>query len=123
MIQTPKERGAFLRLARVNLKAKEKERRAEGRRERGRMIRTRPEVHPSGCDAEIGGSCDCQLSRRADNRAQRTARTNMLLTFRDEPLTQSQWAERLGISDKTIWRRINDLGWTVEEALSTPVKK
>jgi uncharacterized protein YjcR len=32
-----------------------------------------------------------------------------------------EWAERLGISPKTIWARLNLLGWSTEKALTEPV--
>lgn len=45
-----------------------------------------------------------------------------LLTFNNETLTIGEWAERIGINSKTIAKRIDVLGWTVEEALTTPKK-
>ncbi len=50
----------------------------------------------------------------------RNKRNNRQLTFRGETLIVSEWAERIGIQRNTIHRRLG-LGWTVEEALTTPV--
>jgi hypothetical protein len=52
----------------------------------------------------------------------RNVRTNKLLTFNAETLCLAEWAEKLGISEDVIGSRISN-GWTVERALSTPVKK
>lgn len=52
----------------------------------------------------------------------RNTRRNRMLTFRGETLCMAEWAERLGVSQDVIECRINRNGWTVDEALSTPVK-
>ena len=43
------------------------------------------------------------------------------LTLGEKTLNLTQWSERTGISSSLISSRIKPLGWTVEEALSTPV--
>lgn len=48
-------------------------------------------------------------------------RNTKLLTFNGKTQSQHEWAEELGVTDKIIYDRINNSGWTVERALSTPV--
>ena len=48
-------------------------------------------------------------------------RTNRNVTYMGKTQTVSQWSQELGINDTTIYQRIR-YGWTMEEALSTPVK-
>ena len=55
--------------------------------------------------------------QQANNR-----RTNHLLTFGDKTLTLSEWGSVTGIGSGTILRRIRQ-GWSVEDALTTPVRR
>ena len=55
---------------------------------------------------------------QANNRS-----TNRLLSFGGEELTVAQWARRTGIKQFTICARIDKLGWSVEDALTTPINK
>jgi hypothetical protein len=48
-------------------------------------------------------------------------RTNIYLTYNGETLTQNEWAKKLDIYAGAIQWRLKK-GWSVEEALSTPVK-
>lgn len=50
-------------------------------------------------------------------------RNNRLLTVNGETQTLSYWADRLGCHPSTIRQRIDLRGWSVEKALTTPVKK
>lgn len=50
-------------------------------------------------------------------------RSNHLITFQGESLTLSEWAKKFNISYTALKQRINKLGWTVERALTTPVRK
>ena len=50
-----------------------------------------------------------------------TSRNHYVTAF-GETLTISQWADRFGISDRTIAARINLLGWDAEDAVSKPVR-
>lgn len=45
------------------------------------------------------------------------------LTFNGETRLLKDWAEHLGLRRVTLSRRINQLGWSVERALSTSVKE
>jgi len=49
--------------------------------------------------------------------------TNVYLTAFGKTLTRSQWQDLSGIDEWRIHRRINELGWSVEKALTTPNKK
>ncbi len=49
---------------------------------------------------------------------QRNRRNNTVLTFQDESLCISAWAERTGIKATTIYKRIFVRGWTIENALT-----
>lgn len=48
-------------------------------------------------------------------------RNNILLTHNGETKTIAQWAEEVGLKRRTIRARIDQYGWTIEEALFTPV--
>jgi hypothetical protein len=54
---------------------------------------------------------------------QRNRRNNRLLTLNGETLCLAEWAERLGITDDMIRQRLDKLGWTIEQALTTPAKQ
>ena len=53
---------------------------------------------------------------------QNNKRNNRRVPYNDEILTIAKWAERTGISKTTIRRRL-DAGWSVERALTEPVKQ
>lgn len=55
----------------------------------------------------------CELWERKDNR---------LLTYDGKTMTLSQWAKEIGMNRSTLSHRINERGWTVERALTTPVR-
>lgn len=48
-------------------------------------------------------------------------RTNRLFTVFGKTQTMTQWAEEYCISKSTLWGRLKR-GWTIEEALTTPIK-
>lgn len=48
---------------------------------------------------------------------------NHNLTFNGKTQSTSMWAKELGMAESTLRCRINDLGMSVEEALTTPVDK
>lgn len=53
----------------------------------------------------------------------RNRRSSRILTFRGKSATEAEWVEILGINQGTLSSRINRYGWSIERALSTPVKK
>jgi len=65
----------------------------------------------------------CPENCRWETRKQqsRNRRNNHLLAFRGKSKTIVEWSEITGLRQETIRRRINDYGWTTEEALTTPV--
>lgn len=50
-------------------------------------------------------------------------RNNHLLTYNGETKTIAQWAEEIGMNPYTLYNRILTYHWTVERALTEPVKK
>ena len=52
----------------------------------------------------------------------RNKRSNLLLTFNGQTKIAADWADELGIPRKTLYERLR-IGWTVEDALSRPVRK
>lgn len=53
---------------------------------------------------------------------QNNKRNNRCLTWNDDTKTISEWVEIVGINKTTIKERLNS-GWSVEKALSTPVRR
>jgi hypothetical protein len=52
----------------------------------------------------------------------RNTRRNRRVTHNGETLTLAEWEERTGIPQSRIWNRMLEMGWTPEEALTTPVR-
>ena len=46
-----------------------------------------------------------------------------LFYFDGKELSLSDWAKETGISQETLRRRINELGWTIQEAFTVPPSK
>lgn len=53
----------------------------------------------------------------------RNRRSNHLLTYNGETKTMTEWSELSGISYGVLKARINSYGFSVEEALTMPVKQ
>jgi hypothetical protein len=64
---------------------------------------------------------NCRWATRTEQGANK--RNNVRLTLNGRTQLISEWARELGIQRLTIRRRINDLGWTPERALTTPVQE
>lgn len=64
-------------------------------------------------------NCRWATSKEQNN----NKRSNSFLGLKDQVLTISQWSDVTGIAPGTIWRRINGLGWTAEQALTSPVSQ
>ena len=54
---------------------------------------------------------------------QRNRKTTRFITFAGQTLCITDWADRVGLKTNTLWRRLQVSGWTVEEALTTPVRR
>jgi hypothetical protein len=52
----------------------------------------------------------------------RNRRSNVVLTFRGETMCISEWAERVGLPRKALEKRLNHHGFTVEQALTLPLR-
>lgn len=60
--------------------------------------------------------------RWATNKQQkRNTSANRLITYKDETLCMSEWAERVGLSYGVIQSRLR-LGWSIDKTLSTPIQ-
>ena len=62
---------------------------------------------------------NCRWISIKEQQSNRT--NNHLITFQSRTLTLQQWGEELGIKWTTLYGRLNR-GWSIEKALSTPVK-
>ena len=62
---------------------------------------------------------NCQWSSPKEQQRNRTNNRRLKLNKRE--LTVAEWSEMLGIPSRTIRRRIDVLGWSVRNALTTPV--
>ena len=57
------------------------------------------------------------LREQANNR-----RNNILLTYNNKTETMSNWAKIVGLPYNCLFHRIHDLHWTVDKALTTPLR-
>lgn len=64
---------------------------------------------------------NCQWSTRKEQ--QRNRRNNLYIIYNGEKRLLIEWAEETGIQYKTLCRRIFKHKWTVEKALTTPVRR
>lgn len=60
---------------------------------------------------------------RSPSEQARNRRSNRLLTFKGLTKCVSDWADELNIDSVTIRARLDKLGWDVEKALLTPVRR
>lgn len=59
----------------------------------------------------------------ADRKTQaRNKRSNRLLTFNGKTATLAEHCEDAGLKYDTVSRRLNGLGWSLEKALTTPIR-
>ncbi|MGP3738010.1 HNH endonuclease signature motif containing protein (plasmid) [Streptomyces sp. GDS52] len=60
---------------------------------------------------------NCRWATRSEQA--RNTRRNKRLTFRGQTMVLTDWANLLGIKPATLSRRVSQLGWSVERALTT----
>lgn len=63
---------------------------------------------------------NCRWSNRfvqANNK-----RNNVFVEFNGDRKTISEWARIIGIKQPTLSNRINNLGWSIDKAFTTPVR-
>lgn len=53
----------------------------------------------------------------------RDTRDNLYVTYRGKTQLLIEWSEETGILYKTLWDRMYKLGWSPENALTTPTRK
>jgi len=63
---------------------------------------------------------NCRWTTSKINNRNKT--NNVPLTFQGKTLILTEWAEIVGLPVGTLWRRIKTRGWTVEKALTTPLR-
>jgi hypothetical protein len=63
---------------------------------------------------------NCKWANRTTQN--RNTRGNRFITFNGQTLTIAEWSERLKVSPHLLSTRLNKHKWTIERALSTPVR-
>jgi len=63
---------------------------------------------------------NCKWGTRVDQN--RNRRNNVKLTYQGETMLLIDWASRIGISYKSLMDRLYS-GWTVERAITQPIRK
>lgn len=72
---------------------------------------------------DVNGNYEPSNCKWATIKEQNSNKTNKrLIEFNGKTLSLTQWAEETGIEKDTIFNRLKD-GWTVERALTQPIKK
>lgn len=61
---------------------------------------------------------NCRWATQAEQHSNR--RDNVIISFRGESKTLSEWSRKLGINLHTLHRRIFRGGWEIEDAFTTP---
>lgn len=74
------------------------------------------------CEECIKNGWIANLRWETRTQQNRNHRGNKHITFDGQTKILIEWAEEMGINFDTLWNRIYRYGWSVEEALITPVK-
>jgi len=70
-----------------------------------------------------GDYCSENCQWQTWKQQQNNRSNNDMIIFDGKTMTQAQWAEYIGIDKRLLNARLVRCGWTVEKALTTPVRK
>lgn len=83
----------------------------------------RPSVnHSVGRKDNDGHYCPTNCEWQTRKQQGRNCITNRVISFGGESKTLTEWAEKAGLRFDTLSYRIDKLGWSLDEALTTPLR-
>ena len=53
----------------------------------------------------------------------RNRRSNVFITYNNETHCLNEWAEKLSMPPMTLWSRLYRYGWSIEKAITFPIRK
>ena len=70
-----------------------------------------------------GDYCKANCRWATNEEQYNNKRTNIWKEYEGKNKTIAQWGRSLGISDNTLWCRLNRYGWSIERTLTTEVRE